>query len=99
MRKIIRNTQPALRLLAVAHDPATGATTCHDWPIVAWFLMPGRFSEPITVQPLKGLDYAVLDTGTGAAMIPGGATFATATEAWEGLTRLAMARGREGEKR
>lgn len=97
MRKIIPNTQTTLRLLAVVHDPATGDTIRQDWPIVAWFLTPGRFSEPITVQPLKGLTYAVLDPATGRVEIPGGASFTAITEAWEGLTRLATAKGGEVE--
>lgn len=91
---IIANTQP-LRLLAAVRDPNTGAIARQDWPVLAWHLPPGRPSEPISVQGLRGITYAVLDTTTGRAEIPGGASFATADEAWAELVRLARARGGE----
>ena len=89
---IIPNTQP-LRLLAVVRDPDSGAIARQDWPVLAWHLPPGRPSEPIAVQSLRGITYAVLDVPTGRAEIPGGASFATADEAWAALIELARARG------
>jgi hypothetical protein len=91
---IVANTQP-LRLLAAVRDPNTGAIARLDWPVLAWHLPPGRPSEPIAVQSLRGITYAILDVPTGRAEIPGGASFATADEAWAALVGLARARGGE----
>ena len=89
---IVPNMQP-LRLLAVVRDPITGTLTRQDWPIIGWHLPCGRPSEPISIQNLRGMICAVLDVPTGRAEIPGGASFATADEAWAALIELARARG------
>ncbi len=95
--KIIPNTNPALRLLALAWDPATETLTRHDLSIIGWYLTPGRYSEPIAVPPLRSLAVAVADAATGRCEIPGGASFANADEALEVLGELAKAKQRREE--
>lgn len=96
--KIIPNFNPALRLLALGWDPETETMTRHDWACLGWYLVGGRHSEPIAVQPLRGFAVAVVDNDTGRVEIPGVASFATADEALEVLGELAKTKAKEAKR-